>query len=345
MKSTIKLFFFMLIFTSVTNILAMQAPDDEHPAKRARIESPKTRLRLLHLFDTITLDELKQRYGNHPAVFACDFYIADIEKRGQEIVGGYACENIYNIDHHAPTKRMMSNVTATSLAIDYIKKHGAIPEGSCVLINHTDCDSVLSSLIMCGILLIDEEDDANLYIKAAESADHTGAAHDIADLLQVLAPQRDVTLSAQSMDKLIKGEDLDEKVATLFKKRSEERMRVFALVEQGKLKQKEHVTFLAVTPDQNVDIQLLYWTLPDAEIIMTAGPMPNDASHTGIKIMLGRKAPKGLCLNTVGLGDGFGGRWDAVSNKRAGGTTNSPAIYIDKINAYIDHLNSPQEIE
>jgi hypothetical protein len=324
----------IFLLLSSSPIIAMQVAE-ESPAKRARIEE-KTQLILLQQFDTVTLEEIKQEYGERPAIFACDFYIDDIETKGKGIEGGYVYENIYNIDHHAPTKRMMSNITATSLAIDYIKKNSEIPQGSVVLINHTDCDSVLSSLIICGLLSVDQEEDAVLYAKAAESADHTGAPNDIADLLQALSCKRKLLFSAKNMEDLLAGKDLDEEAAVLFKQRSDERMRSFALIKGG-LRQKGHVTFLQLTPKKNVDIQLLYWALPDAEIIMTAGQMPDDASRTGIKIMRGRKAPNGLCLNIIGLGDGFGGRWDAISNKRAGGTTNSVAIYIDKLN---DYLNS-----
>jgi hypothetical protein len=52
--------------------------------------------------------------------------------------------------------------------------------------------------------------------------------------------------------------------------------------------------------------------------------------------MCGASAPSDLYLNKIGLPDGFGGRWDAISNKRAGGTKRSPYDYIEMINAYID---------
>ncbi|MFA6263200.1 MAG: hypothetical protein WCW33_00825 [Candidatus Babeliales bacterium] len=320
---------------------AAQADIDEGPAaKRPRIEAPESKEqeivtpRLLPLFGTISIDELKAKYlgdvDEQRCIFACDFRIKDIEK-AQKIDGGYMSGNIINIDHHAPIQSMMSFVTATSLAIDYILAYGDIPHDALVLINHTDCDSILSSLIICGILLPD-----GIFAQAAESADHTGQENDIADLLQAIAPKRDLNYSRRNLLKLLAHEALDKDAEILLQERRAERIFAHNLIATGKLEQHNHVTFLQLSGDQNVDIQLLIGLLPKAEIIMTARPMPDNPSLIGIKIMCGAVAPIGLYLNKIGLPDGFDGRWDAVSNKRAGATRRSPLDYIDMINTYID---------
>lgn len=51
----------------------------------------------------------------------------------------------------------------------YVKEEGIASPADCVVINHTDCDSVLSSAIIRGILPPEKR-----FGDAAIAADHTG---------------------------------------------------------------------------------------------------------------------------------------------------------------------------
>jgi hypothetical protein len=297
--------------------------------------NPETTLpiTLIPAFKEISAVELQTQY-HHEHVFACDFYITAIEKQ-QEIAGGYAIENITNIDHHAPTERMMTFVTSTQLAINYIQTYGPIPQDAIVLINHTDCDSILSSLILCGHFLAKE-----LFAQAALAADHTGQTNDIADLLQALASTRDVPFSIRNLEQLLNNKKLEQTAEMLLQKRHAERIFARTFIEEGGVEQIGHVAFLKFSNDQDVDSPTLLPLLPLAEIILVARPMPNDTSRLGISVMRGNAAGRNVCINKIGLPDEFGGRWNAGSNKRSGGTTRSPHEYIDIINAYIDALKA-----
>lgn len=112
------------------------------------------------------------------SVVACDFYLVGAESGG-EVPGGYEIGTILNVDHHAPTTRMMRYVSSTNLAIDHVIAAGPTQENSLVLVSHTDCDSVLSSCIMAGEL----EPDAR-FGEAAIAADRSGDMNEIADVLQ-----------------------------------------------------------------------------------------------------------------------------------------------------------------
>jgi hypothetical protein len=85
-----------------------------------------------------------------------------------------------------------------TLAIQHVTNVG-VPTCA-VVINHTDCDSVLSSGTASGHLEPLKE-----YGVAAIAADHTGEENDIADLLQALDERRDLCLAFTSLDRIMEG--------------------------------------------------------------------------------------------------------------------------------------------
>jgi hypothetical protein len=82
-------------------------------------------------------------------ICACDFYVSGAE-HGQEVAGGFLLGDVLNIDHHAPSPRMDRAVSSATLAIAHLRAAGR-PHGTIVL-NHTDCDSILSAGIASGRL-------------------------------------------------------------------------------------------------------------------------------------------------------------------------------------------------
>ncbi len=84
-------------------------------------------------------------------IWACDFYVTGAE-RGAAIPGGYRMGRVSNIDHHAPTDRMPRRVWSDTLARLQVLAEGLPATEDLIVVNHTDCDSVLSTGIMPGRL-------------------------------------------------------------------------------------------------------------------------------------------------------------------------------------------------
>jgi hypothetical protein len=142
-------------------------------------------------------------------ITACDFYVSGAET-GLEVPGGYQLGRILNIDHHAPAARMARQVSSTNLALEHLAGSGDPAPADAVVINHTDCDNVLSAALLCGLL----EPDAR-YGAAAIAADHTGQENPIADLLQALDPLRDFEFSLNSLTLLERGQPLSPTAAEM----------------------------------------------------------------------------------------------------------------------------------
>jgi hypothetical protein len=263
-------------------------------------------------------------------IFVCDFYVNNIESFSK-IIGGYRYENLYNIDHHAPTECMTKEITATCLAIEYINRFGSISQNSVILINHTDCDSVLSSLIIAGVLPADKR-----FADASIAADHTGQKNMISDLLQALQEKRDLYFSVYNLEKLLCKDKIDKSAEILVQKRLSEYQYAYNLVAQKHYKTIGHVIF--IESKINIDSIFFATLLPEADVILVA-QATGDNGRIIIKIRKGFAAPKLFCVNKLNLPDGFGGRWNCGSNKRSGGTNLSPMEYINIINREFERLS------
>ena len=261
-------------------------------------------------------------------LFVCDSYVEGVE-RGDDVDAGYRLGRVINVDHHAPTARMARTISSTNLAIAHVRQHGAAGPADAVVITHTDCDSVLSSAIVAGVLPPEDR-----YGAAAIAADHTGATDDIADLLQALDERRDLMLSLASLARL-EGRDpepLDADVANALAARRRSRADARAAVAAGRVAMSGPVAFGEF--DTILDGEFFPALVPEATVVVIACPMPDASGRRQMKIRLGQAAPAGFSLNDLRLREFdpvYGGRWNAASNRRGGGTTIDAARYAAEV--------------
>jgi len=264
-------------------------------------------------------DILNEHVGQ---VVACDFYIEGAEL-AREIPGGYEIDGVMNIDHHAPSDRMMRHVSSTNLAIDQINYCGRINPGGMVFVSHTDCDSVLSAAIMASELEPDSR-----FGEAAIAADHTGARNEIADVLQSLQSRRDLYFSLRNLRKLLDGQPLDWTAQPFYADRLRKREAAENLVEKKKVQMEGPLAHAVL--DKKIDGELLPPKLPDAALILLITPRA-DSSRWDARMRLGHSAPDGAHLRQLRMkrfDPAFAGRWNAGSNARNGGTDVRPDEYI-----------------
>jgi hypothetical protein len=288
---------------------------------------------LLKESSIVTREELETLFPNKH-IIACDFPVEGIEENGEEILGGYKIGNITNIDHHALTDRMAKHISSTTLAIEYVKNN-QLKQGDVVVIHHTDCDSVLSSVIMRGILSPDSK-----FNDAAIAADHTGQENMIADLLQSISDKRDLEFSLKNLELLLDNKDLEPEAKRLLQTRYDDRIRAKKLVESGEFKSYGDVYFVKI--DERIDGELMPALIPNAAVILLAIPMKNNSSKLEIKVRLGFKAQKGFYIQQQNLPD-FGGRWNAGSTKRSGGTLLSVEDYARIVKERLDKYAAGQK--
>ena len=286
------------------------------PATRTRVTLPIRTIR--HHF-RFTPGLLKLEHQG--PIIACDFYIDGAEK-GNEITGGYEIDGITNIDHHAPTSRMMRHVSSTNLAIEHMQREGPAPHNSLVIISHTDCDSVLSSAIMSGDLTPDAR-----FGEAAIAADHTGAPDGIADVLQSLEERRDLYFSLRNLRKLLEGEPLDRIAQPFYAKRLRKREAAAEAIAASKIRVESSLAFGVL--EEKLDGEFFPAKLPNAAVILIMTPR-SDPGRWDAKMRLCLNAPTGAGLqnlDTARFDPAFAGRWNAGSNSRNGGTGIEPEVY------------------
>lgn len=283
----------------------------------------------------IMQEELLKTYGNeYDTIFACDFPVRDIWKE-DEIQGGYRNGKIINIDHHSPTERMEKKVTSTELAMDYIRQYGTVSEKAVLLINHADCDSVLAGAVLRGIIPCEKR-----YIDAAVAADHTGEENDIADLLQSFdfRNNRDTEFCLRNLKLFLNSETMEKEAEDMLRERKADREEVKQLVKDTKGIEKEKVPLLITR--KRIDTAFLPALLPEAEVIVTAYPLSENPSKWGVKLRLGSKAPESFSLSSLPLPEEFGGRWNAYSNTRGGGSSTEPEALRSMLEESLNKLES-----
>jgi hypothetical protein len=279
----------------------------------------------------VTMDKAME-YANGRSIVVCDTNIKEIENSGVMKKWGYEYGNIVNIDHHFSAQEFSRWVSSANLAIAYVKDRGIVGPESAVLINHADCDSILSSAIIAGILPPDDE-----FGIAAIAADHTGEANEIADLLQAVETERNIVFSLKNLQHHLLGKALDPKAAELLEKRMQEREEMARLAsEKFNFSNNGKVAYFEA--DRRTDAGLLPAVLPTAEIILLFHPLKDQ--QTGallpgkeVKARLGLAAPAGMDLQIImaRVDEGFKGRWNAGSNGRNGGTDLTIKEYADKV--------------
>lgn len=301
----------------------------------------KLPITLLEHPDPFASEWIEQQAKGAERVLACDFYISGAE-HAEPVTGGYSFGRVVNIDHHAPTSAMRRRISSTNLALERLSKCGEEPDDSVVIISHTDCDSVLSSGIVSGEL----PPDPRLGL-AAIAADHTGEANVIADMLQELDNIRSVNLrdnpkfaleeSGSSYLRychdlvrryLERGEDgLDERAQGAIERRKRKRDAAREAVARGEFAMSNGLA--SATLAEKLDGELFPALLPDALVILLT-TRRDGVSRWDSKIWLGLAAPEGSSLHDLDIrsfDSAFGGRWNAGSNRRNGGTAIAPKEY------------------
>ena len=259
-----------------------------------------------------TAGELKDAFSGRK-ICVCDFYVAYSERGEITESGAINYDGLLIIDHHAPVPAMMKHVSSTTFASKYVAQYGPLDDRYVVVINHTDTDSILSALIMSGLLAPHEE-----YIAAAIAADHTGAANVISDLLQSLEDDSDLRKSVDILCKVL-----------------EKRLWVRRDLQEKKDEFKIDGSIAYKLLAGKIDAGLLPCLFPEAEVIAVAWPMPKGSKRKwGIKVRLGMGAD-GIALNKLDLPDA-GGRWNAISTTRQGGSDIELAEYVKIVRAKID---------
>jgi len=281
--------------------------------------------------------ELERRCPGTQSIFACDFYVTGAE-HGVLEPGGLRPGRILNVDHHAPHLRMRQPVTSTVLAHEYLIAGGRADPSSCVVIHHTDCDSILSSALLLGNLPPDPD-----LVAASIAADHTGEEHPIADLLQAIDEGRrghrtaeQYLESLRAVEDLRSGEPLGDEATQALDRRRMRRAAAHELISQGRFERGDGVAFAVC--DQSIDSAFFSALLPEAAVIMVACPNVAHPDRWTIKLRLGQGAAPGFTLQSLGVTEWdpcFGGRWNAGSNGRGGGTEREPAEYAELLRASV----------
>jgi hypothetical protein len=280
--------------------------------------------------DAIVLEE---RCPGAETIYACDFYVTGAEQ-GIPEPGGFRIGRILNVDHHAPHPRMEQRITSTVLAYEHLMTGGHASPASCVIIHHTDCDSILSSAMLHGLLPADPE-----LVAASVAADHTGEENEIADLLQALDEGRrgDRTAeqyaeSLRAVEDLRAGPPLGAAATKALEGRRLRRRLAQELKDSFDL--RDGVAF--AVSDHSIDSAFFPALVPEAAVIMVACPNVADRARWTIKLRLGESAPRGVMLHSLGVTAWdplFGGRWNAGSNGRGGGTDRAPGEYAERLRA------------
>jgi hypothetical protein len=269
-------------------------------------------------------------------ILAADFYVSGAEA-WTPVPGGLAHpkDPIVNVDHHARLPSMQRRVSSANLALTRLEAGLASGhETSSVVINHMDCDSVLAAGILSGRLEPDP-----VYGFSALAADHTGEEDPISDLLQGLdahwsrsgrpMPDPDgLDLFLDSLARLQTGRPLDPFAQEAVARRATSRERASQMVAEGRFESEGGVYFARI--EEPLEGELLLPFLEQATIVSTVNRHPEDPDRWQVKIRLGLAAPDGLSLQSLGIqtfDPAYGGRWNAGSNNRGGGTSIEPDDY------------------
>jgi hypothetical protein len=232
---------------------------------------------------------------------------------------------IISIDHHGDDRRMWRHISSTNLALEYIRAWGPVED---VAITHTDYDSVVAAGVLTGRLPAD-----NRLGAAAIAADHTGEENILADPLQAIQDKRDVEYSLSCLQVLLQqGErKLPLEAQKMLQARRTERRRIKALVNSGAF-QSCGAGVYAAWLDTRIDGELLPAQLPEATVIVTISPPQQPGAGAVVKTRLGLAAPAGMSLREMKL-PGWGGRWNAGSTGRKGGTRDTEAFIATVVRA------------
>ena len=261
-----------------------------------------------------TASELKDIFPSKK-ICVCDFYVSDSENGKIKGSGITDFSDLLVVDHHMPDPYMMQQISSTLIANKFVSEHGPLNDEYVIVINHTDTDSILSSLIMGGKLKPDSE-----YDKAAIAADHTGKENIISDLLQSFEDDRNLKTSIEVLLKIME-------------KRLWVRKEMKALIQDRKFEM--HNDIALIKTEKKIDACLLLDALTNVKVVVVASPMPKGSQRKWRIRVRSSISGKVVALNKLNLPN-TGGRWNAVSTSRYGGTDMEPKMYVEMLRHEIE---------
>jgi len=322
-----------------TDFMFEQLPRRETEEEKEILEARLSRIHLMKEISVVSINDVRKEIPSGE-VITLDYTLKELneelksdkkteERQWKEIrtndgtlLGFFQNSSkgiIWNFDHHSNRREFFRQFSTTNAVIAYLAEHD-IPKGE-ILIHHTDCDSMLSSLIISGLLPPE-----NRFGQAAIAADHTGEPNAIADLLGALSEKRDPNFSYTELLKLLEEKPLSQEAEILLEKRLQER------------EIARRITFTEIPgtgvywarSPRKIDSVFAPSLLPQAKIIILGTPMPGEPQDNPnlweIKVRTGNQFPSGMSLQDFGL-DSFGGRWNAGATKRHGGSKMNPEMY------------------
>jgi hypothetical protein len=269
-----------------------------------------------------TIAEIKKRFPGEKLCL-CDFALLGAEnKKVSEDLSITIDEDLLLVDHHVPLETFTAHISSTTIACNYARAHGPLPNAYKVVINHTDTDSLLSMLVMLGLLKPEEK-----YNQAALAADHTGENNEIADLLQVFSTHKDFHISIQNLLTYLKTGTYSEKQLALVNKRNERYELAADYVNNGKVKMYRPGLAYVVIKERLLKPIFFKRYLPEVKVLMVCRKL--QSKNWEIRIRLFDEGSK-VRLNKVHLKN-FGGRWNAGANRRSGGSNITPYRYVKSL--------------
>lgn len=273
-------------------------------------------IHLIPATNSPSAEQLENLFPNASRIFAVDFYLQGAEK-GELLACGSGHQigtRVFNIDHHAPAPQWERHISSGNLACQWVRARGALEPGSgdVVVINHTDCDSVLASMILSGVLPPHER-----FEQAVLDADHRGAPNELADILQACSTTRDLSLLVEGLSVFLKGETPSARVKQHLEQLHEKRLAVKEIVGQRHYEEKNGAVFIPC--DRYLDSDLFLPHFPNAQVLVIGCPSEKYPDVTMTRMRLGAGVEDGVSLHRLGVvqfDPYFGGRFNAGSNKR-----------------------------
>lgn len=249
-------------------VSGVSKPEEDQVDKKDLVEILKEKpIMLIPKEHQFTIESVKALAPNQ-SILLCDAYIKGVED-AERVSTGFIKEGILSIDHHMPIEEMNRQISSTNLAIDYVREKGPVPDETVTIINHTDCDSILSSAIMRGILEPKDE-----FGEAAIATDHTGEPNRIGDLLQSIEDKRDIEFSLRNLQLLLEGKPFESEAEECLQKRLRDRERARDIVEKDFTANSSGEIYYA-SLDKKIDSGLLPAFVPKVKIIVIFNPMVN----------------------------------------------------------------------
>ena len=281
---------------------------------------------------SVSQEDLRVASPDLDLIAACDFYVTGAET-GRREPYGFVLGNIINIDHHADVPEMAAQISSGNLAAAYLRSNPPLRNMfEAVVLHHTDCDSFISGCMMRGIIPPHPAFEA-----AVIAADHTGKANPIADLLQPLQPHHSLELSGRALASYLNGQPLPPEAVEGLRSVATQRALAREIIESGRLVMEGSVAL--VVTDIKVESEYLAPLLPGALVVAIASPRSDSAERLNISLRLGPAAPRGFSLHDLKISElldpCYGGRWNAGSNRRGGGTAVNPRAWAAGLNLLI----------